>query len=255
MGHAIFVFGPAGSGKTTLCINLQSHGETLQRRFHLVNLDPAQINETTEYSIDLRDHITVSDVMENYDFGPNGGLMIALEELLENMDELDLESYEKDYLIIDCPGQIELFNHSDVMYEIVEYFKRYFSCCIVYLIESQYLTDVNKYINGCLTALLSMCKFSLPHINIIAKMDLMADNIDVLDLFLNPDERVRCLITGKRDKFSELNLKMFDFVNENDMLSFLPLNWEDEDTVYNIMYAIDNAIQYYESIEPKETIK
>jgi GTPase SAR1 family protein len=193
--------------------------------------------------------------MENYDFGPNGGLIIALEELYENIECLEIREYEQDFLIVDCPGQIELFVHTDVMEKIVGYFKNYFSCCIVYVVESQYLCDVNKYISGCLTALLSMSRFSLPHINVISKMDLMKEDEEALDIFLNPDSRILDKVSREAGKYAFLNSKILEFISENNMLSFLPLNWENEDMINDILYAIDNSTQYFDDVEPKETIK
>lgn len=55
----------------------------------MVNLDPA--SEYTPYSsdIDIRDLITVRDVMEEYKLGPNGALVYCMEYLWENLDWLD----------------------------------------------------------------------------------------------------------------------------------------------------------------------
>lgn len=45
--------------------------------------------------------------------GPNGGLVYCLEYLISHMDWLmdQIADYTDDYLIIDCPGQIELYTH------------------------------------------------------------------------------------------------------------------------------------------------
>ena len=59
---------------------------------------------------DIRDLIQVDDVMEDEElrFGPNGGLVFAMEFLLENLDWLEgvLGEEEDDYILFDCPGQI-----------------------------------------------------------------------------------------------------------------------------------------------------
>ena len=56
---------------------------------------------------DIRDLISVDEVMEELEFGPNGGLVYAMEFLTKNMDwlEEELERYgDDDYLLLDCPG-------------------------------------------------------------------------------------------------------------------------------------------------------
>ncbi|KAK1348781.1 hypothetical protein LUQ84_001932 [Hamiltosporidium tvaerminnensis] len=252
MGQAVFVMGPAGSGKTTFCKKLYEHGIAIHRSLHLINLDPAQIQENTVYSVDLRDFVTVEDIMENYDFGPNGGLIVALEELYDNIDELDLESLSSDFLIVDCPGQIELFTHSDTFKNIVEHFKKYFTCCIVYLIEAQFVSDPTKFISGCFVALLSMCRFSLPHLNIISKLDQLEISREILEEFCQLSESIKDHIQKKKGEYNQLCLKMYDFIVENNLVSFLELNYDDENTFDTILYSIDEAVQYFDDAEPKD---
>lgn len=247
MGYAVFVFGPAGSGKSTFCRNIREHGEAMGRSYRVVNLDPAQISDADEYAVDLRDFITVSDVMDNYDYGPNGGLLLALEELYENIDELRLEDFEGSFLVFDCPGQIELFVHSEVMHKIIEHVRKHFKCGVVYVMESQYLVDINKYISGCLCALISMARLSVPCINVISKMDLIKN--EDLEVFYTPSEELSALVG--RGRYSAMCKKMLSFVAENNMLDFHPLDWGKDECVENIICCMDNAVQYYDDAEPK----
>ena len=46
---------------------------------HLFNLDPAAKRFEYEPSIDLRELISLEDVMEEMDLGPNGGLIYCFE--------------------------------------------------------------------------------------------------------------------------------------------------------------------------------
>ena len=83
------------------------------RKCSVVNLDPA--NDSTGYpcALDIRDIITLEQVMEEEGLGPNGGVMYALEELEENVEWLEegLSRLGDDYVLFDCPGQVELFTH------------------------------------------------------------------------------------------------------------------------------------------------
>ena len=62
--------------------------------------------------------------MEDSDLklGPNGGLVFCMEFLLENLDWLEeqLEEVEEDYILFDCPGQIELYTHLPVIRRLVD---------------------------------------------------------------------------------------------------------------------------------------
>ena len=86
LNYGQIVIGPSGSGKTTFCETIQKHSEVLNRQVYIVNIDPANYNYGYECCIDIRDLITVEEVMQEYKLGPNGALVYCLEFLLENFD-------------------------------------------------------------------------------------------------------------------------------------------------------------------------
>lgn len=51
--------------------------------------------------------------MSDDSLGPNGGVLYALEELEHNIEWLEngLGELGEDYVLFDCPGQVELFTH------------------------------------------------------------------------------------------------------------------------------------------------
>lgn len=79
MRYAVLVTGPAGAGKSTFCSALITHAQTLGRSVHLFNLDPAAERFDYEPTLDIRDLINLEDVMEELEFGPNGGLIYCFE--------------------------------------------------------------------------------------------------------------------------------------------------------------------------------
>ena len=58
-----------------------THLQASRRTGHLVNLDPAADPESFEYapSIDIRELISLEDVMSELKYGPNGGLLYCFE--------------------------------------------------------------------------------------------------------------------------------------------------------------------------------
>ena len=143
---------------------------------------------------DIRELVTVDDVMEAYEIGPNGGLVYSLEYMSKEMEWLkeQIGEYEEDYLLVDCPGQIELYTHLPVMKSYLDFFKDegYF-VCIVFLIDAQYINETTKFISGmcpciagmahpaaALMTLSVMINFEVPHINVMTKMDLLGAKAD-----------------------------------------------------------------------------
>lgn len=76
---SLFLIGPAGSGKSTLCSALITHANSIGRNVHLFNLDPAAENFEYQPTIDIRELISLEDVMEEMGLGPNGGLVYCFE--------------------------------------------------------------------------------------------------------------------------------------------------------------------------------
>ena len=115
--------GPAGVGKSHYCKTMQQYGEASRRKFYVGNLDPAADVFEYEASLDIRELVNIDDIMKNGELGPNGALVYCMEYLLQNSnwlhDELD-QFAEDDYIILDCPGQIELYSHLSIMHDLAK---------------------------------------------------------------------------------------------------------------------------------------
>ncbi|KAI0506818.1 GPN-loop GTPase 3 like protein [Xylaria bambusicola] len=288
----VMVMGPAGAGKSTFCASLITHLQLNRRSAFYVNLDPAA--ETFEHSpdLDIKDLISLEDVMEEMGLGPNGGLIYCFEFLMENLDFLTdaLDSLTEEYLIIfDMPGQIELYTHVPILPALVRFLTRTGSLdirlCAAYLLEATFVVDRAKFFAGTLSAMSAMIMLEVPHINILSKMDLVKDQVRKKDLkrFINPDsalleddpaEVARRAAEGKnsldeaeedasadlQDKdtlmrgtgFRRLNKAVADLIESFSMISYLKLDVQDEDSVGAILSYIDDCIQYHEAQEPKE---
>ncbi|GMF00386.1 unnamed protein product [Ambrosiozyma monospora] len=264
----VLALGPAGVGKSTFCNSIISYMQTKGRTAHLVNLDPAADPTEFEFSIDIRDLISLKDVQEELNLGPNGALLYCFEFLLDNLDWLDeqIGDYTDDYLIFDCPGQIELYSHVPVMPTIVKHLQQQlnFSLCCTYLLEAPFIIDNAKFFSGALSAMSTMIFLELPHLNILSKMDLVKDSVSKKELkkFLNPDP---LLLESEREnensmsnlnpKYLGLNRAIAQLVDDFGMVQFLPLDCSDKDdnrSVETILSYIDDVTQWSEGQEPKE---
>lgn len=90
-----------------------------------------------------------------------------------------LQSYgDDDYLIFDCPGQIELYSHATVFRTFVDWMRgQGWSMCAVYCLDCQFVSETPKFIAGSLQALAAMVQLELPHVNVLTKVDLVADKV------------------------------------------------------------------------------
>lgn len=193
MGGCVqIVVGPAGSGKSTYCQIMQEHCATLggarRRNVLVVNLDPAAERINYDCAIDVRDLISVEDVMEELGLGPNGGLLYCMEYLLQNLSWLQEQMEPQgaaygdmhDYWLVDCPGQIELYTHVPIMRTILDRMQNQWGftpgCMVsVFCVDSTFCCDAQKMISGQLLALSAMISMELPHINVLTKGDLLPE--------------------------------------------------------------------------------
>jgi len=210
--------------------------------------------------------------------GPNGGLIYCFEFLLENLDFLSdaLDPLTEDYLIIiDMPGQIELYTHIPILPALVKHLTTTGSLdirlCAAYLLEATFVVDRAKFFAGTLSAMSAMIMLEVPHINIMSKMDLVKGQVGTREMkrFLNTDaslldddpeeadddgmgEVADADILMRGSSFKRLNKAVAGLIDSFSMVSYLKLDVQDEDSVGSILSYIDDAIQFHEAQEPKE---
>ncbi|BFZ57609.1 ATP binding protein [Savitreella phatthalungensis] len=256
---AVLVMGPAGSGKSTFCGALMTHIRNIGRRAYLVNMDPAASEFEFTPTIDIRDLISLGDVMEELDYGPNGGLVYCFEFLMDNLDwfEEELGDFDDDYLIIDMPGQIELYTHIPVLPKLARWLQDIhgFRICAAYLLESPFIIDKAKFFAGVMSAMSCMVSIEVAHVNILSKMDLIKDQVRTAELrrFLDPDPLMvlEDAQAQTNPKFHDLNTAVVRLIQDFNMVSFLQLEARDEESVARILSYIDDCTQWLEDQEPK----
>ena len=111
---AIFITGTAGSGKSALTSRLIQWYKDNDAFPVSLNLDPGSYRLPYEPDVDVRDRVDLDTLMEKYDLGPNGSLVMASDLIATRLDEIQTEVNElnPDCVIIDTPGQIEIFTWS-----------------------------------------------------------------------------------------------------------------------------------------------
>lgn len=84
----IITIGMAGSGKTTFVQRINSYLHSKQTPPYIVNLDPAVVDVPFEANIDIRDTVNYEEVMKQYNLGPNGGILTALNLFTTKFDQV-----------------------------------------------------------------------------------------------------------------------------------------------------------------------
>ncbi|KAF2103191.1 hypothetical protein NA57DRAFT_33572 [Rhizodiscina lignyota] len=269
MPFAQLVIGPPGSGKSTYCDGLHQFMSAIGRPCSVVNLDPANDHVSYKAALDVRDLVSLEEVMEAEELGPNGGILYGLEELEHNFEWLEegLKQLGDDYVLFDCPGQVELFTHHSSLRNVFFRLQKLgYRLVVINLIDSYVLTQPSLYISALLLALRSMLQMDLPHLNVLTKIDNLASypplnfNLDfyteVQDLnYLLPyldAERPHLATAGAKtsksdpppSKFHALNAAIIELVTDFGLVGFETLAVEDRQSMATLLRAVDRAGGY-----------
>ncbi len=180
--NAIFITGTAGSGKSLLTSRLLQWYIDRKTFPISINLDPGVINLPYKPDVDVRDFIDFRALMKTYDLGPNGSVIMAGDLIATRMDEIQNEVNElnPDYILIDTPGQVELF-----AFRISgPYFVSNFKCdnkVNLFLCDGMLVSTPINFVSIQLLACAVKLRLKIAQINILTKRDLLADKLkDVL---------------------------------------------------------------------------
>eukprot|EP01055_Gregarina_sp_Pseudo9_P002249 Gregarina_sp_Pseudo_9__2248@NODE_2582_length_945_cov_8_200883_g2367_i0_p1_GENE_NODE_2582_length_945_cov_8_200883_g2367_i0NODE_2582_length_945_cov_8_200883_g2367_i0_p1_ORF_typecomplete_len272_score33_09ATP_bind_1/PF03029_17/9_6e86PduVEutP/PF10662_9/0_31PduVEutP/PF10662_9/0_1GTP_EFTU/PF00009_27/0_00012SRPRB/PF09439_10/0_00025AAA_33/PF13671_6/0_00034AAA/PF00004_29/0_0017AAA_16/PF13191_6/0_015AAA_16/PF13191_6/86Zeta_toxin/PF06414_12/0_0012AAA_5/PF07728_14/0_0012AAA_22/PF13401_6/0_093AAA_22/PF13401_6 len=261
MKYAQLVVGPAGCGKSTYCHTIQEHCQVVGRTCRVINLDPAAEDFKYNCCLDVRDLVKVEEVMEHFSYGPNGALLFAMEYLLRKYDWLD-ENFgdsafaDDDYLLIDCPGQIELYTHHPVMREFLRQLELWdYRVVAIYCMDVSFMSETNKFLSGAMSALSAMIMLELPHINVLTKCDMLneKDKESVNEMLeKSPSELTSELKRSLPKRYLQFNETLIQVLEEFSLVSFCVLDIDDEESIDDVLRLADMAIQYGENLEPDD---
>lgn len=179
---AIFIIGTAGSGKSLLTANLFDYYTKNGNFVGVLNLDPGVENLPYTCDVDVRDYVDLISVMKQYDLGPNGAMIMASDLIASKIDDLqrDVDNVNPDYLIIDTPGQIELFAYRTSGPFFVQNFNVEQKSAI-FLHDGSLVTTPTNFVSMALLASSIKLRLNLPFVNVLTKIDLIEDRIrDIL---------------------------------------------------------------------------
>ena len=175
----LIVLGMAGSGKTTFVEKLEEEIANKDKESYIINLDPAVMDTLYEPNLDIRDTVKYKEVMASNNLGPNGAILTCLNLFSTNIDKVVsiLEpKTDLDFIVIDTPGQLEVFSWSASGKLISDSFSILFPSILIYIIDMPRCNNPNTFSSNMLYALSIMYKMKLPLLIAFNKADLAKDS-------------------------------------------------------------------------------
>ena len=175
--YTLLLLGPAGSGKSTLT---RTYAKWLRSemgaRVYIVNLDPAAEYLPYEPDYDIRRIIDARLVAREFGLGPNGALVKSMELLSERLEEplSHISDSEADYVLIDTPGQMEIFLFRETSVQFVDRLNSISSYVAgLYIIDAGLITDPTDYAFQLLLSIAVQLRLNTDIAPVLNKADLL----------------------------------------------------------------------------------
>jgi len=172
----IYFVGTAGSGKSTITAAFSEWLNTQGYDSVLVNLDPGAEAKPYESDVDITEWINLPEIMKEYGLGPNGAQVAAADLLAINASKVwrSISEFETDFVVIDTPGQLELFTFRESSRKLIEQFGPERSA-ICFLIDPILSRNANGFVSSLLLATTASFRLAIPMLKVISKSDLLSE--------------------------------------------------------------------------------
>ena len=248
----IFVTGTAGSGKSLLTSKIYEYYTRNGAFAAVLNLDPGVDSLPYTCDIDVRDYVDIVSIMRQYDLGPNGSLIMANDLIASKIDELqnEVDRTNPDYLLVDTPGQIELFAYRTSGPFFIQNLRSEEKANI-FLFDGSLITSPVNFVSLSLLATSIKLRLDVPTVNVLTKSDLIGEKLkDVLSWSSNlrileeaiakeADGETYSLITNV---LRGLNLSGF-------AQGLIPISNVTGEGIVNLEIALSRAINLGEEVE------
>jgi len=219
-----FIIGTAGSGKSLFTAALSEWLKVSKQDVAVVNLDPGALKLPYSPDVDVRNYVDVGDLMEKYGLGPNGALIMAADLIADEIDNItgDIEDANADVVLVDTPGQMELFAFRASGPYIVNELTRE-PKAIVYLFDAVFSINPLNYVSNMFLSAAVYNRFFQPQIHMLSKCDLIPEKEieTITDWSVNPralDDSIEQKLEGTKRLFSRNMMHAISQLGINFML-------------------------------------
>jgi len=170
----VFILGTAGSGKSLLTATYSEWLKNNKQKAITVNLDPGVVNLPYAPDIDIRNSIDLNQIMDEYNLGPNGALVLAADLIAEEAERIggEIEDLQADVVLVDTPGQMELFAfRASGPYIANELTKE--QKAILYLFDAVFSFNPLNYVSNMFLSAAVYNRFFFPQLHVLSKCDLL----------------------------------------------------------------------------------
>jgi GTPase SAR1 family protein len=195
-----FVTGTAGSGKSLLTAALKNWYVNRGEDAIAVNLDPGVVELPYEPDVDVRERVQLQDVMEDYGLGPNGALILAADLTATKLTEIqeEIDSFKTENVIVDTPGQTELFAFRESGEFIVREVKAD-SKVLLFLLDPLLANTPSNFLSLALLSASVGLRLNIPKITVLTKRDMARDDVKRISEWSKDSRAFEDALTATKD--------------------------------------------------------
>lgn len=210
----LFFIGTAGCGKTSLVKTYSEYLGDIGADAITVNLDPAVLSTPYNPDVDVRNYVSIGKLLDNEALGPNGAIVAAMDMIAANLEPLlhEVNRHDPDYVLVDTPGQLELFAFREVGPIILNSLTDSQKAA-VFLLDPVIAQDSTGLASLLMLSVSSSLRLGVNTINVLSKADVLSEDVRerIVGYFEEPEEFVSSVF-GRRGLVNKLTARFVEAV-------------------------------------------
>ena len=248
----IFVTGTAGAGKSLLTSKIKEYYAKNSAFPATLNLDPGVGKLPYSPDIDVRDYVDLNSLMDQYELGSNGSLIMANDLIATKIDEIqkEIDTINPDYLLVDTPGQVELFAYRPSGPFFVKNLNADEKINL-FLFDGTMISSPSNFVSLSLLSTSIRLRLGLPTINTITKSDLIQDKLDEILEWSSSESSLESAISNEVDgETLSLVSDMLQSLEKNEFSEdLIPISNATGEGMVNLESALSRTINLGEEVE------
>jgi GTPase SAR1 family protein len=177
-------------------------------------LDPAVSELPYLPDVDIRNHIDINNIIETYGLGPNGAIIMSHDLIGTKIQDIQLEVDElnPDYILIDTPGQIELFAYRSSGNYFISNFQAD-SKTSIFIMDGVLVSSPINFVSLSLLSASINLRLKTSQINVLSKRDLIIDNLENILEWAHSDTALLKALDNQ--EFSLLSKDVIKIISQN----------------------------------------
>ena len=250
----IYFTGTAGAGKTSLVRGFAQWARSAGYDATIVNLDPGSEAGENTADVDIREWVRLAELQDEYDLGPNGAQVVAADMIALKIFEVKqaVQEQSADYILVDTPGQIELFAFREASKAIVDALSGDRSV-IAFLYDPVLARTAAGFVSLMMLGATVEFRFRLPMVNVLAKADVLNPDqlAEVMGWSEDPGALYDAISRDVPTPDVQLSTELFRAIETmGPLVGLIPTSAKDETGMEEMYHSFQRVFAGGEDLEP-----